>query len=280
MTTPKINTVFRGGSRYYERPDTGEKAPGVTSILNTLPKPFLKPWASKLTAEAAVRAIATSGTYTDSKGNFYDLAAEPDWLTPMVEADPAAAIDFLKKAADRFTKKRADEGTAAHGVFESLLWGRPLGKVTPTMEAYARQFDALLTAIGGVDTLRTEDTVWSEKHNYAGSFDALGGVQGELAWIDNKTTADVHAEVAIQLSAYAHADYVLDAATGDTCVLPEAQRGLVFHVKPDMWAVYEAPIGDDVFAYFLHLREIFEWDRGSRKVLGKPKVQGAAVIDE
>lgn len=278
MTTPKINTTFRGGSRFYIHPDSQEKVPGVTTVLNMLPKPFLKAWAAKKVSEAAVRAVGRGGSFTDTDGNVYDLATEADWLSPMIEADPAGAVDFLKRAADRSTRKSADIGTAAHGVFETLSLGRPLGKIVPDLEIYARQFADLLEKIQPT-TIRTEDTVWSEEHSYAGSFDALQEVQGERCWVDNKTTkSGVHAEVALQLAAYRKADYLLDSETGEQIPQPRADRGLVFHVRPEGWKVYEVPIGDDVFAYFLHLREIFKWDTIlSRQIVGRPAVKGTVV---
>ena len=42
MTTPKVSTFRSGSSRFYLHPRTGDKVPGVTSVLNMLPKPFLK----------------------------------------------------------------------------------------------------------------------------------------------------------------------------------------------------------------------------------------------
>lgn len=264
MTTPKVNTTFRGGSRFYIHPTTGEKAPGVTSVLNMLPKPFLKAWAAKEVATTAVRML--SGEI-------------PDALSPLVAGDPEAAIDWLKRSPERNTRKAADEGTAAHGIFESLALGRPVGKLTPAMEAYARQYAALLESLGSFTALRTEDTVWSEQHLYAGSFDLLAEVQGERCWVDNKTTrSGVHAEVALQLAAYRKADYLLDSETGEQLRMPSADRGLVFHVRPEGWAVYEVPIGDDVFDFFLTLRKLFVWDTQiSRGVVGRPVLKGSAL---
>lgn len=266
MTTPKINTTFRGGSRFYIHPGSGEKVPGVTSVLNMLPKPFLKAWAGKEVATTAVRSLDGSG---------------PDVLTPMIASDPEAAIDWLKRAPDRNTRKAADIGTAAHGVFEALALGQPLGKLTEDLEVFARQYADLLDNLDGFKALRTEDTVWSEKHSYAGSFDLFAEVSGERCWIDNKTTrSGVHAEVALQLAAYRQADYLLDSETGETLGQPKGDRGLVFHVRPEGWAVYEVPIGDEVFDYFLDLRRIFTWDtQMSRQIVGRPAVKGAAVIE-
>lgn len=267
MTSPKINTTFRGGSRFYIHPGSGDKVPGVTSILNMLPKPFLKAWAAKEVATEAVSALDGSG------------AGGVDWLTPMIVAQgSAAAIDFLKRSPDRNTRKAADQGTAAHGIFEALLLGKALGPLTEDMEVFARQFEDLLRVVEPT-TLRTEDTVWSEAHGYAGSFDALLDVGGTRCWVDNKTTrSGVHAEVALQLAAYRKADYLLDGDTGEQLRQPEADHGLVFHVRPDGWAVYEVPIGDEVFAYFLSLRHIFNWDaQVSKQIVGRPAVKGDAL---
>lgn len=271
MTSPKITTLKEGDSRFYVHPETGEKVPGVTSVLNMLPKGFLKFWAAKMVAEAAVGALDGSG---------------PDWLTPMVQADPGAAIGFLKGAPYRNTKKAADIGSAAHGLFEAMILGEPLPALTPDIVPFQRQYGDLLDKVQP-EPIRVEDTVWSDTHRYGGSFDLMGRVDGRLCWIDNKTTrSGVHPEVALQLSAYRHADHVLDGRTQKPVPMPypdEEQFGLVFHVRPEGWAVYEVPIGDDVFEYFLALRKVFVWDgmanvkaRG-KGIVGEPLVKGAAA---
>jgi len=265
MTTPKIPTFHKGGSRYYIHPDTGEKAPGVTSVLNMLPKGFLKYWAAKEVATSAVRSLDGSG---------------PDWLTPMVAADPEAAIEFLKKAPDRNTRKAADIGSAAHGFFESMLWGEKLGPLTADLQPFHDQFADLLDKVQP-EPVRTEDTVWSTQHSYAGSFDLIARVQGELCVVDAKTTrSGVHAEVSMQLAAYAHADYLLDKKSHETVTLPKVERGLVFHVRPEGWQVMEVPITDEVFEYFLALRKTFDWEQISRKIGKNATVKGDVYADE
>lgn len=261
MTTPKIATYRRGGSRFYIHPETGDKVPGVTSVLNMLPKPFLKAWAAK---EVATTAVAM--------GQTGELAA-------MATRDPEGAIDYLKRSPDRNTRAAADVGTAAHGVFETLALGNPMPRLTPELEPFAKHFADFLDTVQPT-YLRQEDTVWSEKHAYAGSFDALVEIQGTRAWVDNKTTrSGVHAEVALQLSAYAHADYLLDGETGEQLLMPEADRGLVLHVRPEGWGLYEVPIGDDVFEFFLALRQVFVWDTAlSRGIPGRPVLKGAADL--
>lgn len=263
MTTPKITTFHRGGSRFYVHPSSGDKVPGVTSVLGMLPKPFLKAWAAKMVATAAVDALAVG----------------PDWLSPMVAADRQGAIDHLKKAPDRSTREAADIGTAAHGIFETMVLGQPLGPITEALEPYARQFGDLLDKVQPT-ALRTEDTVWSEKHGYAGSFDALLEIQGTRCWVDNKTTrSGVYPEVALQLAAYRGADYLLDGDTHEVIQQPKADVGLVFHIRPEGWKVYELPIGDEVLEYFLHLRRIFHWDAQiARGLVGRPTAAGTAEV--
>lgn len=255
MTTPKITTFHSGGTRYYVHPGTGEKVPGVTSILNMLPKPFLKAWAAKMVATNAVEQI--------------------DVIKAMADKDADGAIDYLKRAPDRFTRSAADVGTAAHGIFEALARGDEIGRLTPDLEVYANHYRDFLDKIQPT-ALLLENTVWSETHSYAGSFDAFMEIQGTRAWVDNKTTrSGVHGEVALQLSAYSKADYIMDDE-GEQHLLPVGNHGLVVHVRPEGWAVYEVPIGDDVFAYFLHLRQTHTWDtKVSRKVVGKPVLSGA-----
>lgn len=259
MTSPKIPTFYRGGSRFYVHPTSGAKVPGVTSVLNALPKPFLKAWAAKVVAENAV-AMAADGT-----------------LVPMATRDPSGTVDYLKRAPGRSTQHSADVGTAAHGVFEMLAKGEPIGRLTDEVDVFRRHFEDFLDVVQP-EILRQEDTVWSETHGYAGSFDAFGKIEGEPTWIDYKTTrSGVHAEVALQLSAYAHADYLLDGETGETLLQPEGERGVVVHVRPEGWALYEVPIGDDVFEHFLYLlRGPFAWEQISRTIVGRPVLKGAA----
>ena len=174
MTTPKINTFHPKGSssRYYIHPTTGDKVPGVTSVLNMLPKPFLKAWAAKEVATSAIRSLDGSGA---------------DWLSPMVADDPEGAIDYLKRSPDRNTRKAADIGTAGQGVFGTVARGEPLGPITDDLKPFADHYKDFLDTVQPT-VLRTEDTVWSEKHAYAGSFDALMEIKGVRGWVDNRTT--------------------------------------------------------------------------------------------
>ena len=270
MTDPKVNTIHRGGSRFYVDPETGRKNPGVTSILNMLPKPFLKAWAAKLVAETAVNNITE--------------------VIGLAFRDPQGAIDYLKRAPDRFTKSAADNGSEVHDVFEQIAKGTPPKRVHPDIEPYVAHFMEFLD-LCEPEFLLLEETVWSDEHGYAGSFDALailhgagaGELQGKTLFMDWKTTrSGVHEEVALQLAGYQYADAVV-RPDGARVPLPEADGGAVLHVRPEGWQLVPVNTGIvqiaeaevDVYDYLLALREVFDWDYEVKKhVLGRPVAAG------
>jgi hypothetical protein len=239
-----------------------------------LAKPFLAPWNAKLAAEYAV-----------------DMAEE---LPRMVERDRQGTIDLIKGAARRYTASRSRIGSDAHDMFERMMRGEHIGRVHPDMEPYRTGFAEFLAAVNP-ELVRAEDVAWSETHDYAGSFDAIlrvwfdpdaetptitpdrSGVPALLI-VDWKTSKDTHAEVALQLSAYANADYVL-TADGDKWVIPELDGGAVLHITPDQWSFIPVRIDRDVFEFFLALRHVFTWDRDANKtVLGRKLAQSARKL--
>lgn len=250
MTSPKISTISRSGSRFYIHPETTEKVPGVTSVLGMLPKGFLKYWASKVVAESAVEHL----------GEIVSIAMR----------DPQGAIDFLKRAPDRNTGKAANMGTEVHDLYERLAKGEPAGRLHPELKVYADHFDAFVKEFKP-EFIFLEETVWSEKHLYAGSFDVLATIDGETVFGDWKTTrSGVHEEVALQLAAYRHADYIV-RPDGSRVPMPKADGGFVLHARPEGWSLVPAKCDEEVFRTFLHLREVFRWENeGKKAVLGTP----------
>ena len=271
MTTPKVNTIKRGGSRYYVEPETGRKHPGVTSVLNMLPKEFLKFWSAKVVAEYAVDNLSE--------------------LVGIAMKDRGAAVDLLKGAPNRFTRGAADVGTEAHDLFEAIAKGDRPRRVHNDLKPYVDNF---LEFIDECDPefIFLEETVWSDDHGYAGSFDALGVLHGEGAgnlkgktvFFDWKTTrSGVHEEVALQLSAYSRATHVI-RPDGSRVPLPKTEGAAVLLVRPEGWQLVPVETGEvdlgggqavDVFDYFLALREVFDWDGVVKKrVLGTPVAAG------
>lgn len=246
-----LTTIKRGGSRYYVHPETREKFPGVTSVLDMLPKPFLTPWASKLAAEWAA----------DNIGSVVQM---------LVNGQRTAAIDVIKNASRRFVKDAADTGTEVHNLFEKRALGLSVGRVHPELAEYVRHIDAFLDRYQP-RFLHVEDAVWSDTHRYAGSFDWIAEVEGETVMGDTKSTrSGVHEAVAMQLAAYANADKIITQA-GDEAPIPAITAHAVFHVRPEGWRLVPTRADEDVFKAFLVLRDVFEWvTETSHSVIGDP----------
>lgn len=256
MTTPKVNTIKREGSRFYVEPDSGAKVPGVTSVVGMLPKEFLQYWQAKMVATAAVEELGT--------------------VVQMTLRDPQAAIDHLKGAARRNTAEAARIGTNAHDLFERLARGEDVGRVHPELEPFARHFREFLDTVQP-EYLFMEETVWSDTHRYAGSFDAWAKVNGETVILDYKTTrSGIHAEVGLQLAAYRYADHIL-RPDGTRTPIPKTDGAAVLHVRPEGWNLTPVKADEDMFDMFLHLRAVFDYEKtGSKSVIGKPVASGPA----
>jgi hypothetical protein len=256
-----VRTVMRGGSRFYVDAETHVQAPGVTSIVGMLPKPFLAPWNAKMTAELALDSF--------------------DFVQRMAEtAGRPAAVDYLKGAARRYTKIRADIGSEAHDLFERMVRGEIVRRVSQDLEPYRRHFDEFLDVVQP-ELVRAEDVAWSDTHNYAGSFDAILRLKlnedgkpdqgGEVATIvaDWKTSKSTYADVALQMAAYRHADRLIDPE-GNSSTFPETDGAAVLHITPEQWALKPVRTDDEVFDFFVTLRKVFNWDREvSKTVIGR-----------
>ncbi|MFI0465326.1 hypothetical protein ACH347_14715 [Saccharopolyspora sp. 5N102] len=252
-----IQTINRSGSRFYVHPDdSSRKAPSVTSIVAMLPKPFLTTWAAKLTAENAIANL----------GSIVDLA-----LT-----DRAGAIDYMKGAHRRTTQAAADVGTEVHELFERVARGEIVRGVHPDLRPYLEHIQDFHDHYQP-EHRHIEDAVWSDTHDYAGSFDAISDIDGETVIFDVKTTrSGVHEDVALQLSAYAHADRIIKQ-DGQSQPMTEIHAAAVLHLRPEGWRVVPVRADDEVLSYFLHLRKIFDWNSDVAKtVIGKPDYESVA----
>lgn len=268
--TARVSTVKRGGSRFYVDAETRVSVPGVTSVIGMLPKPFLQYWAAKMTAELAV----------DSFGFVEQMSRT---------AGREAAVDYLKGASRRYTKLRADVGSDAHDLFERLIRGEYVNRVHPDLEPYRRHFLEFLEVVQP-ELVRAEDIAWSDEHNYAGSFDAILRVrlsedgkpdpQGEpvLIMADWKTSKSTYPDVALQMSAYSHADRII-APDGSSEPMVKTDGAAVLHITPDQWAFKPVRADEEVFEFFLTLRKVFEWDRDvSKTVIGRALAKSSARL--
>jgi hypothetical protein len=256
-----VSTIKRGGSRFYVDPADGAvKVPGVTSVDSMLPQQYLMFWAAKEAAEAAVTN--------------WDIVSE------LIKRDPAGAVDYLKGAHRRKSKAASDLGSAAHDIFERLARGETVNDrhVHMDIKPHARWFRAFLDEVQP-EFLYLEETVWSDTHQYAGSFDAIARVDGEIVILDWKTSKAIYDSVALQLSAYRHADRIILADSGESVSLPAITAGGALHVRDKGWALYPVDCGPAVFEEFLALRRTFDWEStGKKHVIGKPIASGGELV--
>lgn len=271
-----VSSETKSGKRHYYRESAPDiRYPGVTSIIDTLGKPFLQRWAANMAADLALDSI--------------------DYLQRMVDRDREGAKRYVAGAAKRYTDQRSAIGTKAHVLFERLARGHDVKRVHPDMEPYRRHFADFLTTVKP-ELVRAEDVAWSDTHAYAGSFDAWLRLcvvpQADGTWrldpygihpdsidvdviADWKTSRSIWPSVALQMGAYAHADLII-SPDGEESDMPVFDGAVVLHITPEGWSLVPvyAPQLRDAFSYFLRLRSAYEWEHSvAKRVLGKPLAQ-------
>jgi hypothetical protein len=205
----------------------------VTSALKAFPKPFLIPWAVKMTAERAV--------------DKYEL------LGKLKEADEKGAIKWLKDARWSDTSDKADRGTIVHAALEGYIAGKGVDEdaiMADLIEARVPKNlhrSALKMVAGLMDFLDDEEpeiywsesTVYSRTHKYAGTADLIArvrvGGQRVPAVLDVKTSKSIYDEVGLQLAAYAMAEFVGQDDGTEAPLTPNGEpirHGVVVRPKP------------------------------------------------
>jgi hypothetical protein len=236
----------------------------VTSAMKSLNKPFLLGWGVKMSAECAV--------------DDHDLIG--DMLKK--KTGRKAALDYIKQARFRDSSGKADRGTIVHGAVEAYLAGKPIDPDHIQFLLEEKQvpedlWPATFKMVDGAmeflydfepDVLWSEATVYSREHGYAGTADIIGklmvGRSKLPVVIDFKAAKAIYNETAMQLTAYARADFVgLDDGT-EVPLLPdggEIKHGLV--VRPTASGKYEHAnydLTDAVFDKFLACLELADAD--------------------
>ena len=246
----KFRTYKKEG-RYYKITFNGQKLeyPSVTTILNTINKPFLINWAAKKTQEYVYK-------------NLSDTA--PDKICA---AWPHIVEDSTKshKESNEYSKNR---GTAIHNCVESYFLEETLkidlkyefdyDKFISELEKWVTNNNFKPLKIGD-NKKQVEQLVYSHKYKYAGTCDLYGTVdimgEPERALIDFKTGNNVYRESKLQLAAYSTA---ITEMTGRP-----VDRAFILHILPGAtiskkMLIRHSDIGV-IFPKFLSLRDFFDW---------------------
>lgn len=221
----------------------GEKIPGVTGILNALPK-SLAQWAADAGANLAVE-------------KWDELSQLP--MTKRLDAIRYAHRDVVGEAALR--------GNEIHGYGEKLANGADVevpDEYRGPAQAYARFLDRW-----EIEPVATEAVVANLTHRFAGRGDmwaTIGKRDGAFAYVDLKTGKNVYESAVLQCAAYDGAE--LWQPEGPDSEQPYAPVDLVYvaHVLPDdvrmlpvRGVAGAAKPGVPEFRTFLYVKQIHHW---------------------
>lgn len=245
--SPRVDDP-KAGRRYQW---TAQTFPSVTTIIGGgVPKPALLPWGIKMVAEAAV------------------AMTESHQLAAMVKRDAAAALKALKEAPYVKRDGAADLGSAIHDAAERHILGLEIAPL-PDAAPYVAQLKAFLAEYEP-EYLAAECTVFSREHGYAGTLDGIVKFGDVTYLVDYKTGTGVYPEAALQLAAYAHAEFI-GLPDGTETPLPKIDGALVLWLQPESYEVILARCDDEVFGYFLAAKRVWLWQTEiGKNAIGKP----------
>lgn len=244
------------GPRIYDWPPQPPHELSLLSVTSATkggyPKPFLEGWAAKMTAECA-----------------WD-----DWdvLQLFREREQQSAfLSHLKGARYRDRDAKSHRGTVVHAAIEAYIAGKPMTndeinerlrekRVASTMWPSTRKMVKAVTAFffeAEPEILLSEKTVYSRQHQYAGTLDILGimgiGSSRVPVVLDIKTSKRIYDDTAMQLCAYARADFIgLDDGTEMPFPTAVPEYGVV--VRPTASGEFETAtfaLTDEVYELFL-----------------------------
>lgn len=246
---------------YYIDADTGERVPGVTTIVGDgMPKPALLNWAGEATAEYAV-------------DNWDTLA-------------PLSYSERLKKIkGGRYEKRDAasNKGSAVHAMAERLIAGE---KVTVPDEL-AGYVDSCVRFLDEFDVRAefVEAVVYSETQRHVGTTDLIAWVLlpdmpeyehiprrddgyslGVFDWKTSKS--GIFGDVALQLVAYRHSEFLIVPDSGEVIDMPDVDFTAGIHLTPKGYSFVPLETGPDVYRDFLYVKEVARVVGGLRDLVG------------
>lgn len=231
MTLQRIETKT---GHYYKL--DGRRVTGVTTLIGGgLPKPALVDWAAREVAEY--------------------VADNPDDVDSHREAGRQQLVDHLKTRHKAARDKAASRGTSIHAYAEQLVAGAEVDapeELVGHIEACARFLDDWR-----IEPVVVERPVASRAWWYSGTPDLIGDLpDGRRVIADWKTgRSGIWGETALQLAAYANAEFYLD--TGDTeQPVPHVDAGLAVWIRADGYDTYEVADLDGAFRIFQHVAHV------------------------
>lgn len=201
----KSESTQKGKSRWYACPKCGKDHPSVTTILDVIASPALMGWMAKNgTAKLNVFDQVIKETTPDEKYGILRKLAEDRWK---LTEDTA-----FWKSGKETGAEAADYGTMAHAWLQAHLEGKDVdlealpGPARNAVNAYLKW-----ETEHHLETIKTEQTFYNCKLNYAGTADWVGNLDSVLSVGDWKTSTGIFFNYAIQGWGYALADETQNA---------------------------------------------------------------------
>jgi hypothetical protein len=224
----------------------------VTTIIGGgLPKPVLVNWAKKFTAEYAVENL--------------------DQLYALAKKEPAGAVDWLKRAADRSRDTAGNLGSLVHDAAEAYALGQPYPEWTAEQAPFMESFKAWLADFSPRFEA-VEAPCYSDKHRYAGTLDGICVIDGVRYLIDYKTgRTGPWPEAGLQLAAYRYSESFIGLPDGSKEPTPPVDACAVVKLRPEGYEFVPVRADEEVFRAFLYVREVFRFTQElSKDIVGMP----------
>lgn len=241
----------------------GKPVRGVTGLIGGgLPKPALIKWGPRVVADYVVDRI--------------------DEVIEDHQANPEALRFRLAKLPEEHRDTAAVRGTEVHEIAEKIIHGQSVDvpdRLLPYVKGYVEWLDSR-----GVEPIITEQSLGNRTHQYAGRVDCIGKVaalDGRTLLVDWKTSRSVYSSTALQVAAYARAEFTVSDDDPDTEIpVPEVDGCIVVHITPDgtkaHWLCRTPEEINEAFGDFLTVAAVSrridridgKWNAKARKAFG------------
>lgn len=235
--------------RFYEI--DGNEYPSVTHILKCIGKPALINWAANQERNFCIQ-VAT---------NLYIQTHKLALMSTMAFKTTFQKWLGTEKKHQKELEKAGDIGTQIHKLIEWNL-RREMGQV---VEAAPHVVQAAQWAFSKyqdwadevkLKPLYIEQTVYSDKYEFAGTMDLLAEVDGVVSLIDFKSGKAVYGEAHLQSVAYQEAFIEMGH-------LPHPEQGIIVRLPKNEndpeFEVVMVPDRKTLFPVFLAVRQVWEW---------------------
>lgn len=244
MTAPALAFDTEHG-RYYKRPGDHNQVPSITNILNMKAKPLFRAGMKEAARYAAENRTVLA---TLDQDQAYTLVSNP----PRREDSPSAIGDIVHAEIEQYIKRTlaGQPHPAPPEMPQTAKW---------TCQRFAKFVAYYQAKFPDFAFTDSEFTVWSNKHGYAGTADGSFRMNGRHILADWKSGRAVYPEVAMQLSAIAHADVVI-SADGTERPLGTYDGYAALHLRPRSFALHPIDHIEEAFQSFLALKSVFDWE--------------------